>query len=591
MPYHDRTTSLQSLLKKEGFEGMIIPSHDAFQSEFVPPESRRLEWLTGFSGSAGTAIILQDQCAFFTDGRYTLQALEEVPKLYQVFNSGETSPWQWLQQHGDDALPIAYDPWLMTEPQLQYYKKLGVNLKALEENPVDVLWKDKPLPCQDQAVLHSIEYAGEITESKISQLTEQLQSQKTEAFLITAPDAICWLLNIRGNDTAFTPILLSYALVGADGKVILFVDEKKISKEIVDAFGSGLQIVPLAECAHFLSKVAYRSIGIDPATTPLALIDALHGKEIVKRDDPCQLLKSCKNNVEQEGTRKAHIRDGVALTEFLCWIASQPNDGSVSELSCSRKLLELRGRQELFQQPSFESIVGFKEHGAIVHYRVTEDSDLAIKGDGLLLVDSGGQYLDGTTDVTRTIAIGQPTAEEKHCYTLVLKGHIALARAVFPQGVSGSQLDGFARQFLWQEGLDYDHGTGHGVGSYLGVHEGPQRISKMPNNVALQPGMILSNEPGYYKQDAFGIRIENLVLVHEKQALSHGAKQFIGFDTVTCAPMEPKLIEVSLLDVNEKEWLRVYHRWVYEQLASLLTEDASMWLKSVVVQFEEMVGK
>lgn len=555
----NNTKSLQKLLKEKKYDGIIIPSQDAFQSEFVPKESRRLEWITGFSGSAGSAIILQNKCAFFTDGRYTLQAKQEVDQSYKQYNISEVNPWKWLSQNTNKDNIIYFDPWLYTEKQLAPYHKEKINLQPLSENIVDILWEDKPKAGKELAYLHPIKYSGKNYEEKISKIIEEIHNKNIDACLISSSESICWLLNIRGNDADCTPLLLSYALIKKNDDIILFTDPDKISEEVINSFNNKVKIIDLSECIEYLNNLDIQSIWLDSSTTPIALINAVGNKKIIREDDPCLLPKSCKNQTEQKGAINAHIKDGLVVSKFIKWVKEQ---ATTSELECSKKLLQLRKEQDLFQQPSFESIVGFKENGAIVHYRVTERSNKKISGNGLLLVDSGGQYLNGTTDVTRTISIGDPTEEEIKCYTLVLKGHIALARATFPKGTTGSQLDVLARNALWQNGLDYDHGTGHGVGSYLGVHEGPQRISKSSSNVALEVGMIISNEPGYYKTGEFGIRIENLIMVEEKPELSKNGNVFLGFKTITCAPLEDKLIDKNLLNEEEKTWLESYTNWV-----------------------------
>jgi Xaa-Pro aminopeptidase len=533
------------------------------------------------------AVLLQEKSAFFTDGRYTLQAAQEVPPCYEIHNSADIAASQWLAEECSENASIAYDPWLMTEQQLRPYREAAIALTPLTSNPIDSLWKNRPAASRAEAVLHPIEFSGCDAEVKIEAVIADCQAKSLDAFLLTAPDSICWLLNIRGGDVDHTPLLLGYALLGCDGKITLLTEESKIPPTIRHLFGDRLSVMPLEKSVESIKEASYQRIGVDISSCPIALMEAVGDTRLLRGTDPCILPKALKNDVEQQGARNAHIRDGVALTEFLHWVENTTASGKeITELECSKKLIELRSKQAHFKEPSFESIVGFAGNGAIVHYRVTEESNRSIKGDGLLLVDSGGQYRDGTTDVTRTIAIGNPTEEHKTCYTRVLKGHIALARALFPTGTTGAQIDTLARNALWQIGLDYDHGTGHGVGSYLGVHEGPQGISKRSHNIALQPGMIVSNEPGYYQTDAFGIRIESLILITASSIPSE--KPFLCSETLTCAPLSPQLIDAALLDDAEKKWLYEYHHWVQEKLSSALPEATRDWLAAIVKQFEAM---
>ncbi|MCP5361630.1 MAG: aminopeptidase P family protein [Hyphomicrobiales bacterium] len=570
----------REFLKQHGLEGMIVPSTDPFMGEYVPECWQRLRWLSGFDGSAGLAVVLRERAGFFTDGRYTLQAREQTFRGYEVHNSAERKPADWLKQYAAAASKIAYDPALFTERSLAPFQKAaeaaGLTLIPLEENPVDTLWQERPAPPTSPARPHYMRFAGEESASKRTRIAEKLRERKCEAALLTAPDSVCWLLNIRGNDVPHTPLLLARVLLVVDGTVVLFLEDERVDADVRAHLGDGVTILPPEVLSEALAELAGKQVLVDTATVSMQHLRWLEdaGVKTFRAEDPCQLDKACKNKVEQEGMHAAHVRDGVALVKFLHWLEGAIPTGEVTEMNAAERLRAFRAEAEHFQDTSFETISGFKAHGAIVHYRATPDSDVPIQPDGLYLLDSGGQYRDGTTDVTRTLAVGTPTAEQKHHYTLVLKGHIALASAVFPEETPGSALDALARNPLWAEGLDYDHGTGHGVGSYLSVHEGPQRISKHPNTVALQPGMVLSNEPGYYREGQYGIRIENLVIVRQ----SADKKRFLCFDTLTCVPLDRALIEVSMLTTAEREWVNRYHVHVRQALSSYLSPEIARWL-------------
>lgn len=580
----DRLSLLRKEIKARNLSGFIIPCNDEYQSEFVPAIYRRLEWLTGFSGSAGAALVLQDGAAFFTDGRYTLQAEEQVSQDYQHFNIADKSPKTWAAEHVSGESKLGFDPWLLTESQVKEYEQTGIGLES-SPNLIDVIWQDKP---QDKAApikMHLLEYAGRSAQDKINDLVTTLKKRELDAVVLTAPDSICWLLNIRGADTPNSPVVLCYAIVHADGMVDVFLETEKVGAEIQEEMASYARFFSMHALDDILIDTMRKSqaIQIDPDTAAYWFFEQLqtHEVKVVRAKDPCLLPKACKNEIEVDGAKQAHLIDGAAVTAFLHWLDKHPDIHSLSEMEAAQQLEEFRKQNEAYLEPSFDTISGFAANGAIVHYRVSEESNKKFDGDGLYLVDSGGQYLTGTTDITRTVAIGTPSEEEKSMFTKVLKGHIALACAVFPEGTTGSQVDALARQFLWQAGFDYDHGTGHGVGSYLHVHEGPQRISKMPNKTALQPGMIISNEPGFYKEGAFGIRIESLVVVVEKPELSKEGKTFYGFETITKAPLDPKLINLDELTDAEIAWLRSYHQRVQEDLDPLLGEEASSWLAAI----------
>ncbi len=531
-----------------GIDGLLIPMSDRFLSEYVPAHENRIAFLTGFTGSAATVVVLKDKAAFFTDGRYILQAKQEVDaSCFEIINSGDTSVKEWLKKQGD--VRIGVDAARISIADCERYGALVL----LSENPIDALWKNRPAFTPSKPWNYGEAFAGESAASKQKRIAETIKQQGADAAFIGSSESVNWLLNIRGSDVECTPVLHSMALVFTTGEVQMFAYEGERT----------FDVLPSA-----LAKLAGKRVLVDRATVTAQIKEWLKSAEIVCAPDPCALPRAIKNTTELDSIREIHKRDGAALSSGLAQITKVRDELEVAEL-----LLNERKKQEGFLYPSFPTIAGMGAHGAIVHYRATAKTNAKLET-GLLLIDSGGQYLGGTTDVTRTIAIGTATHEQKAWFTRVLKGHIALATAQFPKGTTGSQLDALVRQFLWQSGGDFDHGTGHGVGNCLGVHEGPQRISKRPSDVALQPGMILSNEPGYYRESAFGIRIENLVVVIEKNG-------FLGFETITLAPIDRKLIDSTLLTSDEREWLDAYHARVLETLELRVTPDVANWLKKV----------
>ncbi|MDB2414347.1 aminopeptidase P family protein [Rickettsiales bacterium] len=567
---------LKEQLIKQNLDGFVIPSNDAFQSEFTPAHDRRLEYITGFSGSYGVCVILKDKAALFTDGRYVLQAKDEVSKDFKIYNVAQLKPYEWVEKNLKSSQFLGIDPWLHSVSNMELYKKGNYNLTMVAQNPVDQIWNNRPAKIISPIEPHPMEHAGQYSADKLKNICSALENRNIDASVITSPDSICWLLNIRGKDLPCTPFILSYAILYQDGIIDLFTESERINDKIEKFMGDGVNILPPEELKNQLGKLRKKTVLLDPANAPYAIYEQCSGK-VVLSEDLCLLPKACKNDVEIDGAITAHIRDGIALTKFLYWIDNEPVE-TLDELTASNKLLEFRKMNPEFIEPSFETIAGFGSNGAIVHYRVTAKSNKKFSDNGLFLVDSGGQYKDGTTDVTRTIAIGSPTDEQKHNFTLVLKGHIALSRAVFPEGTTGHQLDVLARQFLWREGLDYDHGTGHGVGSYLSVHEGPQRISKFPNNVPLSVGMIISNEPGYYKAGEYGIRIENLIYVDQFK------KGIFRFKNLTMAPIDIKLIDISLLTNDEKDWLNNYHQQISKIFSPSLEEYEQKWLDKFIIR-------
>src|SRR5499427_843239 len=581
----ERLGQMRKELAGRGLDGFIVPRADEHQGEYVPPRGQRLAWLTGFTGSAGLAIVLRDRAALFVDGRYTLQAGAQVDTgLFEIHHLIEEPPAEWAATALQPGAVLAYDPWLHTPHDVERFRggveMAGAVLCAVPENPLDRVWSEQPASPIAPVMPHPERFAGESAQSKRARLARSLQEEGVAAVVLTMPESIAWLLNLRGGDVPHTPLPLSFAILRQDGTVALFIDRRKLVSGIERHLGNEVTIEPPERLGPAIDALAAEGgrVQVDPATTASWIFDRLQaaGGKIYRAADPCLLPKACKNAIEIDGTRAAHRRDGAALTRFLAWLTREAPKGALSEIAASDKLEGFRREGEHFRDLSFPTISGAGSNGAIVHYRATPETERRLETGSLYLLDSGAQYLDGTTDVTRTVAIGEPTQEMRDRFTRVLKGHIALATARFPKGTTGTQLDAFARRALWQKGLDYDHGTGHGVGSYLGVHEGPQRISKAPNAQPLLPGMIVSNEPGYYKTGAYGIRIENLVLV--QPADGPGDREMLGFETLTLAPIDRNLIDPSLLDENEIAWLDEYHSRVRETLAPLVDGSTARWL-------------
>ena len=584
----DRVARVRAAMARAGLDGFILPRADEHQGEYVPKASERLFWLTGFTGSAGMAIVLAERAAIFVDGRYTLQVKRQVDgSLFEYQHLTEQPPHDWLARQVQPGQRIGFDPWLHTVDGLARLRAAardaGAELVAVADNPVDVAWSDRPARPIAPVVPHPAAFAGRSFAEKAALVAERLTAERVGAAVISAPDSIAWLLNVRGGDVPRTPLPLSFAVVASSGDVDWYVDPRKLHPDLRPHLGNRVQVRPpaaLGEALDALGRAKARVL-IDGATAAVWIADRLEGAgaAVLRGQDPCGLPKACKTDAELAHVRASHLRDGAALTRFLHWIATEGPKGTITELDAVAHLLALRRQGQHFRDTSFDTISGAGPNGAIVHYRSTAATNRRLAPDMLYLVDSGGQYLDGTTDVTRTVAIGTPTAEQRDRFTRVLKGHIALALARFPTGTTGSQLDALARTALWEVGLDFDHGTGHGVGYYLSVHEGPHRISKMPNTVALQPGMIVSNEPGYYKTGEYGIRIENLVAV---QPVEGGAeRKLLGFETLTLAPIDTALIEPELLSPRERDWLNAYHARVCDALTPLLDSETASWLAGV----------
>lgn len=577
--HNARLTALRATLKSRGLDGFIIPRADEHLGEYVPASAERLAFITGFTGSAGLAIVLPGRAAVFSDGRYTLQLEQQTdPALWERLHITETKPEDWLAHHAA-GLRIGYDPWLLSADSLARFAASA--MVATQPNPVDEIWASRPAPPLAPAVAHPQAFTGESAGAKRARLGAALREAGQDAAILSDPASLAWLFNIRGADVEFTPIALGFALLFADSTATLFMPGAKLPPETRAQLGPDVTLAERAALPAALAALAGKAVRYDPAAMPVWFKTTLEaaGAKIAEAPDPTALPRALKNPVEQAGARAAHQRDGAAMVRFLAWLAKTAPTGAQTEISAAEALLAERGREQHFKGESFPAISGTGEHGAIIHYRVTPQSNRPIKPNEVYLIDSGGQYLDGTTDITRTIWTGPGPAPDlvREHVTRVLAGHIALARMVFPEGIAGAHLDSFARAALWQAGLDYDHGTGHGVGSYLSVHEGPASISRAAKPVALQAGMVLSNEPGFYLPGAYGIRLENLVLVQPAEFPAQKRK-FLRFETLTLAPFDRALINPALLTAPALDWLNTYHARVYAELSPHLPADARGWL-------------
>lgn len=574
-----RLQALRSVLHAEDFDGFLVPRADVHQGEYVADRDARLSWLTGFTGSAGFAVILADKAGVFVDGRYRVQVKSQVSDVFTPVDWPETQLGPWLKTHLSGGARVAYDPWLHTVGEMERYrtdlKNSNISLVPTE-NFVDRIWEDQPAPPNAAVVPHPLDLAGKSAADKRNELAADLQSAGHDAAVITLPDSAMWLLNIRGSDIARNPLAHCFAILHADARVDLFIAPAKIA-HLGDHLGTGVTQRDPDSFASALAELKGR-IRLDKNSAPEAIAGILKDKAVFG-SDLCALAKARKNPAEIKGTINAHIRDGAAVTTHLAWLAKQA-PGSLTEIDVVQHLETCRRRDNSLRDISFETIAGTGANGAIMHYRVTEGTNRTLENGDLLVLDSGGQYPDGTTDITRTLAIGTPGAEERAAFTRVLQGMIAMSRLVWPKGLAGRDLDAIARAPLWAAGQDYNHGTGHGVGAYLCVHEGPQRLAKT-SHVPLEPGMILSNEPGYYRNGAFGIRIENLLVV--KPADIPGGdpeRSFLCWRTLTLAPIDRTLIDTDMLSVMERDWLNAYHQEVEKTLAPLVADDARTWLAS-----------
>ncbi|MBM3564777.1 MAG: aminopeptidase P family protein [Alphaproteobacteria bacterium] len=582
----ERLAALRREMARLNLDGFVIPRGDEHQNEYVPPAAERLRWLTGFSGSAGWAVVTSKTAMLFVDGRYTLQAKQEVDsRLFALDPRSAMTPWAWLKENARPKARIGFDPWLLSETQLMHLRaalrRKGGEAVALPRNPIDVSWRDRPPQPAAIATVHPPRFAGTPSAMKRAAITAELRADGADSLVLTQPDSIAWLLNVRGNDVPYAPFLLAFAILRGNGNVDLFTDPKKIPPAVRRHLGRAVRVREPDAFGPALDALgkAGRRVRVCPDTAAAWIFDRLARTKaaLARGPDPCQAAKAAKTEAELAGIRRAHRRDGVALARFLAWLAREAPKGRVTELAAAEKIDSLRAEAGEFREPSFPTISGAGANGAVVHYRVGPDGGRRLKPGDLYLVDSGGQYPDGTTDVTRTVAVGKPTAEMRERFTRVLKGHIALARAVFPAGTSGRQLDALARQHLWRAGLDYDHGTGHGVGHFLSVHEGPQRIAKAGNAVPLRPGMVVSNEPGYYKTGAFGIRIENLLAVRRAKPPRGAERTLLDFEVLTLAPIDRALVEPRLLDGDETAWLDAYHGAVRRAIGPRLKGADRAW--------------
>ena len=584
-----RLAALREQLSRDRLDGFVVPLTDEHMSEYVGAYAQRLAWLTGFQGSAGTAVVLPAEAAIFTDGRYTIQVRQQVSADdWQFVGVPETSVSGWLAEHAGSGARIGYDPWLHTAAWVEEagaaLAGVGATLAPVATNPVDAVWPDRPAPSDATLAVHDDRVAGRSSAEKRAAIADWLAEKGADAVVLSALDGIAWLLNVRGGDVDHTPVALAYAIVGADGAADLFVAPEKVTDAVRRHLGNAVRLHDRDAFAPALAGYSGKRVALDPGFAVAAIGQALTGAgaTVLSLRDPTLLAKATKNAAEIAGHRAASARDGAALTRFLKWVAEEAPKGGQTELSAAARLLAFRQETGVLVDTSFDTISATGEHGALPHYHVTEESNAAILPGQLYLVDSGGQYADGTTDVTRVVPIGEPTAEMRDRFTRVLKGHIALATAVFPKGTVGSQLDTLARAPLWRAGLDFAHGTGHGVGSYLSVHEGPARIAKpsYPGGGPSEPllaGMILSNEPGYYKAGEYGIRIENLLLVVER-AINGGDEPMLAFETLTFVPIDRDLIDPALLTPDELSWLNAYHQQVVATIAPLLGEEDKAWV-------------
>ena len=576
----NRLIALRAELVRQGLDGFIVPRADEHLGEYVPESAERLTWLTGFTGSAGLAAVLSDRAAVFTDGRYVLQlAAQTDGTQWERRHITEEPPPAWLAQHAPSGSKIGYDPLLISEEGLGRYTDAGLTMHPVECNPVDAVWPDRPAPPTAPALPHALSHAGRSADDKRADIAKALREAKQDAAVLTDPASVAWLLNIRGGDVPFTPFALGFALVHADGGAELFMDPAKLPEPTRTWLGNTVSVAGRDALAPALARLAGKTVRVDPAGSPVWFAQQLRaaGAKVAAGADPCLLPKARKNAVEQQGMRDAHTRDAMAMCRFLHWLSE---DGTTAtEITAAERLLSLRREVPMFRGESFPAISGAGEHGAIIHYRVTPETNRPIRPNEVYLIDSGAQYLDGTTDITRTVWTGpsEAPAETKTRVTAVMKGHIAIASAVFPQGVGGAHLDSFARRALWALGLDYDHGTGHGVGSYLSVHEGPVSISRLARPVAIAEGMVLSDEPGFYLPDHYGIRLENLLLVRDAD-MPGASKPFLRFETLTLAPFDRQLLDPAMLDPWEKDWLNAYHARVLKEVGPALPPDTRAWL-------------
>jgi Xaa-Pro aminopeptidase len=578
---------LRRELAAQGLDGLYVPHDDEYQNEYLPDANERLAWATGFTGSFGSAFVFTDKAVLFADGRYTLQAADQTdPALVEVQGIPEPGAFGWLAKQTLRGKRVGYDPRLMSPNDVAALSaaadKAGAELLAVAENPIDKAWKGRPPQPMEKVVPHAVKHAGAAHTDKLEAVGAQLARDGAEAAVLTSPASLAWAFNIRGGDVSCTPLPLGRAILYADGSAELFIDEAKTDGALRRHLGNTVTLRPLSQLEDGLASLSGKTVSLDPDVASAWFFDRLGaaGAKILRQRDPVALPRACKNAAEIKGTTAAHARDGIALTKFLHWLDTEAQSGEVTEIDTVMKLEAFREDLGSMNDLSFPSISGAGPNGALPHYRVSTASNRKLARGSLFLIDSGGQYLDGTTDVTRTVPIGPPSEDMIKHYTLVLKGHIALAAVRFPPGTTGTHLDVLARHALWQAGLDYQHGTGHGVGVYLGVHEGPHRIAKPWNAVPLMPGMIVSNEPGFYKAGEYGIRIENLQYVTPAEPIPGGEIPMHGFECLTFAPLARGLIDVKLLSKDERKWVNDYHKRVWKLLSRKLDGEVKDWLKA-----------
>ena len=582
-----RVAALRAELKKRKLTGFIVPRQDEFQGEYVAAYAERLRWLTGFAGSWGTAILTLKKGAVFVDGRYTIQVRSQVDtRIFEPQHLVDQPPADWIAKNLKKGDRLGFDPWLLNADQKQRYvkacKEAGAKLVAVASNPIDAIWSGRPERPMAHVETQPTQFAGRSAKEKLVEASKALAKAGADAAVLTLPDSVAWAFNIRGRDVPYTPVVLAFAILKRKGKAELFIDPARLPEDVRAHLKKIAAVRPPQALAASLKALgrAKAKVQIESGSTPEAIRASLAGSgaKIVPGTDPCTLPKARKNRIEQEGARAAHRRDGVAMARFLCWLDGAALKGGLAELPVADKLQAFREATGELMDLSFDSISAAGPNAALPHYHVTPEASRALKRDEIFLIDSGGQYRDGTTDITRTVIVGEPTAEMKDRFTRVLKGMIGVSRIRFPKGTCGSQLDALARAALWTAGLDYDHGTGHGVGSYLSVHEGPARINKT-DRTPLEPGMILSNEPGFYKPDHYGIRIENLLLVREPEAIQGGERPMHLFETLTLCPIDRRLIEQRLLTKDELAWLDAYHARVLKEIGARLDGAELDWLK------------
>lgn len=583
----EKLTALREWMLKNGFFGLLVPTADEYQGEYVSARSKRLQWLTGFSGSAGEAVILLDRAFLFVDGRYTLQAQKETnPQQITVIQTQDARAGDWLFAALPNGARIGYDSWLHTPNEVKKMAaacaKNGAKIVPLPYNPIDTLWTDRPKNKNEWAVFLPEQYTGLDSTSKIADITAALGMDQDDALILSSPESIAWLLNVRGRDIPYVPIVQSFAVLYKNGSLDWFVDPAKIVDHLKKSLSPLVEIKTPDHLGVILDALGIQKarVQLDMALSPAWIYERLcaAGATVHAKEDPCLIRKACKNITERDGAVNAHIKDGIAMCRFLRWFDEEAVKGHLTEMDAVRKIDQFRQDNPLYRGESFATIAAFGKNAAYIHYHTDEKNNAPITKDAMFLIDTGAQYLDGTTDITRTVAVGNVSALEKKRYTQVLKGHIAIATIAFPEGTTGSQLDILARQFLWRDGVDYAHGTGHGIGSYLSVHEGPQRIARGGSRIALMPGMLISNEPGYYKPDAFGIRLENVVMVEPLPPTEGSEINILGLSTLSLAPFDKRLIDKTQLTPREKAWLDGYHARIRRIISPLVDPQTAQWL-------------